>query len=79
MLFRSERRGRAGLRGGVVALEEVIHERKKGSTIKALLKTATPKTSQEKRLHNLIKRDFDISISKQLLIDLDLTIKELSI
>ena len=30
------------------ALEEVIHERKKGSKIKALLETATPKTPQEK-------------------------------
>ena len=54
------------------ALEEVIHERKKGSTIKALLKTATPKTSQEKRLHNLIKRDFDraTAIPNQLASDL---------
>ena len=41
------------------ALEEVIHERKKGSEIRELLETATPKSSHEKRLHELIKRDFD--------------------
>ena len=41
------------------ALEEVIHERKKGSEIRELLETATPKSSLEKRLHELIKRDFD--------------------
>ena len=54
------------------ALEEVIHERKKGSTIKELLETATPKTFQEKRLHDLIKRDFDraTAIPNQLASDL---------
>ena len=41
------------------ALEEVVHERKKGSEIRELLETATPKSSHEKRLHELIKRDFD--------------------
>ena len=41
------------------ALEEVIHERKKGSEIEELLEMATPKSSHEKRLHELIKRDFD--------------------
>ena len=41
------------------ALEEVIHERKKGSEIRELLETAIPKSSHEKRLHELIKRDFD--------------------
>ena len=41
------------------ALEEVIHKRKKGSEIRELLETATPKSSLEKRLHELIKRDFD--------------------
>ena len=41
------------------ALEEVIHERKKGSEIRELLETATLKSSHEKRLHELIKRDFD--------------------
>ena len=41
------------------ALEEVIHERKKSSEIKELLETATPKSSHERRLHELIKRAFD--------------------
>ena len=57
------------------ALEEVIHERKKGSEIRELLETATPKSSHEKRLHELIKRDFDRAtvIPNQLASDLATT------
>jgi len=45
------------------ALEEIIHERKSGSTIRALLETCEPNTPHEKRFYELIKRDSDRAVA----------------
>ena len=45
------------------ALEEIIHERKSGSTIRALLETCEPNTPLEKRFYELIKRESDRAVA----------------
>ena len=57
------------------ALQEVIHDRKKNSTVRDLLGEAEPKTPFQKRAYTLIKRDFDraMAIPSKLASDLAAT------
>ena len=57
------------------ALHEVIHDRKKNSTVRDLLEEADPKTPFQKRAYTLIKRDFDraVAIPSKLASDLAAT------